>query len=386
MGIILVKNYQLIPACFHLISHDLRLRKFGIEVLPTTRTDITTGKNYWTRRMKIHSVLLLLFALSLSACAGGAYAKVIQEPALEIPVSGSLPVTAAEAVDQETKEQMIPRQPAELDLHSPAAGGSSKPTEALDIFSERFPTDTPTVKPITIIETFDPEMWKDWPVVPVVSQEMRDLYQQGLEKGNNPHAFSILGDCQSEPAVFMGIFDKDADFVSQLPEHYQETIENFSGSFNRYSPTVKDGTTEGALLWVEWNDNKDKKCRVGETPLDCELRVNNPSIVFVHVGTHWERRSQQYFNRIIVTILEHKAVPILVTKADNRELDERINRNYAQMAIDHKLPLWNFWTTVQHLPNNGMKPDSSMYLTNEAMLIHREGALQALDAVWRALR
>ncbi len=184
----------------------------------------------------------------------------------------------------------------------------------------------------------------------------------------------------------MGVFESDAHYFQPLPQPLKDTVLQFTGSFNRYSPTVKDGTTEGALLWAEWNDNKDKQCQLGETPIDCELRTHRPSIVFIHVGTHWEARNRRYLTIILDKILASGAVPVFVTKADNREHDERVNQTMADLAVEYGLPLWNFWASVQHLPNNGMEPGSDMYLNEEAVEIHRQGALQALDAVWKAVR
>jgi len=231
-----------------------------------------------------------------------------------------------------------------------------------------------------------PEEWKLWPELPRVSPELKAVYRRGLEQGNNPHAFSIMGDCQSQPDVFLGILDRDPVFVQALPPALQATVSNFAGSFDRYSPTVKDGTTEGALLWIQWNDNKEKKCKYGETPLDCELRTHQPSIVFIHVGTHWEARNRHYLEIILKKLLDRGAVPILATKGDNREKDERVNKNLASLAAEYNLPLWNFWATVQHLPDNGLKPGSDMYLSNEAMVIHRISALKVLDVIWRSLQ
>jgi hypothetical protein len=231
----------------------------------------------------------------------------------------------------------------------------------------------------------DPTKWHDWPVLPNVSPELHQIYLKGLEQGNDPHAFSILGDCQSQPDVFMGVFDEDSSGASHLPENLQETVAQFSGSFDRYSPTVKDGTTEGALLWIEWNDNREGKCNNGETPLDCELRVHKPSIVFIHVGTHYEDRNRHYLVTILDKILKTNAIPVFVTKADNLERDGRINAMIAALAAEYQLPLWNFWASVQHLPNHGLKIEDSKYLTEDGEEIHRMGALKALDAVWRGL-
>jgi hypothetical protein len=340
-------------------------------------------RNIWQPKKRLTWIIVWLLAAALSGCMSSASAQKAtpSAPADLVPQSGNTLPAATRA----TPATEIPPGD-EKDNLSTATAAASLPTKQAQAPVEQSSTRTPTVPAEAAAKELDPELWKNWPVMPVVSDEMRVLYQQGLAKGNDPLAFSVLGDCQSQPDLFMGVFESDPAIASQIPEPLLETITNFTGSFDRYSPTVKDGTTEGALLWVDWNDNKEKKCKYGETPLDCELRVHKPSIVFVHVGTHWERRSQMYFNRIIDKIIEHKAVPILVTKADNRELDDRINKNYAEMAAERGLPLWNFWATVQHLPDGGMKPTSEMYLTDEALIIHREGAIRALDTVWRAVR
>jgi hypothetical protein len=215
---------------------------------------------------------------------------------------------------------------------------------------------------------------------------MRAVYRRGLELGNDPQAFSILGDCQSQPEVFMGIYDSNPQVVQSLPLELRLTAANFAGSFERYSPTVKDGTTEGSLLWMGWNDNKEGYCNAGESPLDCELRVQRPSIAFIHVGTHWEARNEQYLTRIIETLLERGTVPVIVTKADNRELDERINRTLVKLGKQYELPVWNFWASVQDLPNHGMQENSSMYLSEAGLAVHRQEGLLVLGMLWRALQ
>lgn len=256
---------------------------------------------------------------------------------------------------------------------------SATPTSAAAVEESATPDATESQLPYE-------DRWKAWPVLPEgVSEELKRIYKIGIENGNDPHAFSILGDCQSLPEAFLAPYDADAQLVAVLPANLQETVRNFAGSFARYSPTVKDGTTSGALLWEQWNDNEEGYCEANETPLDCELRVHKPSIVLVHIGTHWETRNTQYLTRIIETILAHGAVPVLATKADNRELDERVNRDIATLAEEYGLPVWNFWATVHHLPYDGLYPNSTWELSEEAQVIHRESALEALDQVWRAL-
>ncbi len=246
---------------------------------------------------------------------------------------------------------------------------------------------TATVIPATPTPTRLPaEQWKSWPVVPEgVSKALKAVYRRGLAAGNVPTHFSILGDCQSEADEFLGVYDREQAAVLTPEPALQETINHFRGSFDRYSPTVKSGTTEGALLFALWNDNREGKCLAGEIPIDCELRVHKPVIAFIHVGTHWETRNERYLKILIEKLLDNGTVPVLVTKADNLEFDERINQTLANLSEQYDLPLWNFWSSVQHLNNHGLVNGSGMYLSREAKEIHRLGALQALEFVWRSL-
>jgi hypothetical protein len=254
------------------------------------------------------------------------------------------------------------------------------------------PKNTPAPAPTQFPEEagLDPEDWMNWPVLPVVTRHVLEIYQLGQELGRNPHAISIFGDCQSVPEEFLGLYEVNEDAYNQLSQNLQETVDYFAGSLNHDSPTVKPGTTTGALLWAEWHEGK-FGCQIGESPVDCEIRNNNPAFVIIAVGTHYEGRNRYYMELIIEDLLEKGIVPILSTKADNREGDHRINLQTAQLAVDYNLPLWNFWATTSHLPNNGLVVHAGeeflgrIYFNDEVKEIHRISALEVLDTMWRAV-
>jgi hypothetical protein len=286
-----------------------------------------------------------------------------------------------------------------VEVHAPILAATPVPAGTAPIPVDRAnqPQPLPLIQspiPLTAPSVVDTrqltvENWKSWPVLPVeISAEMRRLYQAGLRKGTNPRAFSVIGDCQSLPEVFLGVFDTNLRVLSLLPGPLRETTRNFSGSFARPSPTVRDGLTAGAVLWNEWAKSyqRGQVCQPNETPLSCELRINNPSIVFIHIGTHWEARNVRYLTLMIEQIKEHGAVPVMVTKADNREKDERINLQSVQVAHEQGIPVWNFWAAVQHTSNKGLQDGSDMYLNDEAIEIHRYSALEVLDLVWKSVK
>ncbi|MBL8099144.1 MAG: hypothetical protein JNK81_08165 [Anaerolineales bacterium] len=230
--------------------------------------------------------------------------------------------------------------------------------------------------------------WMTSPILPQPTENIRAIYEYGQTLGNNPNSFSIFGDCQARPDEFFGLFETDESLVASLTPDLQETVNQFYGSFNRESPTAQDGTTPGALLWIQWHRGK-YGCMFTETPVECELRINNPSFVIIQIGSHFESRNTEYLRRIITQLIDRGVVPILATKADNRELDFRVNRDMYLLAQEFDLPLWNFWASLSDLPNRGLytrkdRPlQGDIYLIEEAQEIQRQTGLEALNIVWR---
>lgn len=323
--------------------------------------------------------LIVFFLVFLTACS--ALIPDVPTPA-DNPAALSSQTSLPSLTPTETLEPSLT--PGETDL--------ATSTEALEPSLTFTPTltATPSVTPLPAALSLDPANWKNWPILPIVPEHARQIYLLGQSLGNDPHAFSVLGDCQSEPDAFMGVYETDPATLALLPQDLQQTVAWFSGSFNRLSPTVRGGTTAGALLWPAWHQNK-FTCTIYESPLQCELRIHKPSFVIIHVGTHYENRNEEYMRSILDQLIAAGVVPILATKADNRELDDHVNSEYAQLAVEYNIPFWNFWAAVDGLPNRGLytRPDATyqgdLYLTDQAAAIHRLSALQALDAVWRAV-
>lgn len=248
--------------------------------------------------------------------------------------------------------------------------------------------------------TLAPDDWKTLPAVPTsISDAMRAVYQRGLELGNDPKHFSVIGDCQNVSSYFLAVYDHPGDF--SLGEKYadlQPTIDYYQGSFSRKSLAVRGGFNVAAVQSPLRADPK--SCNKNESPLDCELRTWRPSVVFVSMETWWSEKPAEVYaknmRRVIERILATGAVPIIATKADNLEGDNSINATIAQIAYDYDIPLWNFWAAVQPLPNHGLSPDH-FHLTfarnffddpdrmKNAWPWRNLTALQALDTVRKGL-
>lgn len=250
------------------------------------------------------------------------------------------------------------------------------------------PTPAPNYSP-TPDNRPEPRQWRTWPVIPVVSQRAIDIYQQGLAMGNDPHVFSIIGDCQSEPPVFMGIYASDRYFLLPDEEYLEETIDFFQGNFDRQHATVKNGLSVASVFSPLWA-SKDI-CKPGETPLECEFRLYKPSIVFINLGTNWKNGDgfahAEHLSEVLDFVISKGAVPIISTKGDNVEGDHSINWKTAELAYEYDIPLWNYWAAIQHLPNKGLDKErnDSNYLSVDAWSVRGYTALRSLDRVWRTV-
>ncbi|MEP6896081.1 MAG: hypothetical protein ABI986_10780, partial [Chloroflexota bacterium] len=148
-----------------------------------------------------------------------------------------LPVRSTQAVPTLTPFPIITDQ---------APTSAPAPASTLIIRFSASPSVTRSAAPTIQTTSLASADWKELPVIPVVDPSLRAIYEYGQTLGNDPHAFSIFGDCQSRPAEFFGVFETDPDVVKNLAPELRETVANFHGSFDRESPTSQDGTTPGA--------------------------------------------------------------------------------------------------------------------------------------------
>ena len=234
----------------------------------------------------------------------------------------------------------------------------------------------------------DPEKWQEWPVIPTISARAREIYQRGLALGNDPRAFSKIGDCQSVPASFLGIYETDRYSFAPEYQTLQETVDFYNGSFQREGESVRGGFNTSSVLLPFWANAE--VCQPGENPMACENRIHNPSIVFISLEIWFEGRTPEVYEKYLRQIIEFNiaqgTLPILATKADNVEGDHSINATIAKLAHEYDLPLWNYWRAVQPLPNHGLDPTdmTGFHLNVDGWNMRSFSALQTLDAVHRA--
>jgi hypothetical protein len=323
---------------------------------------------------------LLIVSLLLASVACNARLQVTDPPliATAVPTQGNQPATAS----LEVAATISPSHEAIQSSKTPSIAATDIPS---------------TIKVITPRPTLAPDAWAALPVVPANSPRVKEIYQRGLELGNNPRAFSKVGDCGSTPAWFLGDFDRGPRYYSLGAYQSLDTvIQEFQGSFARTSLAAKSGFNAASVFAPLWANRK--FCGSDETPLACEYRLHRPAFAFITLGTNdvWHIDTfEAQMRRILEFSIENGVVPILATKADNEEGDGSINATIAALAYEYDIPLWNYWLAVQTLPDHGLQDDQA-HITwgpnrfddpqamEKGWTVRNLTALQVLDAVWRA--
>jgi hypothetical protein len=342
--------------------------------------------------MKIKILLILLVSLLfLTACTANQ------------PVTTSMPASSTQLVS--VFPNTVPPTNGNIIISTQSVSPENIPQPTPSPVSQVTPqqaTTSPTLSS-TIQSTID---WMALAIIPSVSQTARSIYQRGISMGNDPHAFSKIGDCQSIPTYFLSYFDLPGQYNLGDYAELQETIDWYEGSFSRESLSVKGGFNAAAILSPLRADPS--QCAANENPIQCEFRLHHPSVVIISLEEWWAGHPENYeayMRQIIEYTISQGVVPIIATKADNLEGNNLINQTIAALAHEYDIPLWNFWAAVQPLPNHGLIAYNTSGELDMFHLTHSEGyylyndpsgmqsgwsvrnltSLQALDAVRRGL-
>lgn len=275
-------------------------------------------------------------------------------------------------------------------LPNDTATFTPSPTFTLTATITLTPTITPR-PPLPTAPNFLTNDWQNLPVIPVVSPAMKDIYAYGLALGNDPHAFSKVGDCNSESVFYLTPFEDPTTYRLGPYTELEPMIANFAGSFGRLSIAAHTGFGPSSMFAPIWADPA--QCNPNEGPLVCEFRLHHPSIAIIGLGTHHfpTAEFESQMRAVIEYSLDHGVVPILSTKVDE-EGGDWPNAMVAYLAQQYDVPLWNFWRAAQPLPDHG-QPDGihfywasnyfdSGYAMSNGWPVRNLGALQALNAVW----
>ena len=234
---------------------------------------------------------------------------------------------------------------------------------------------------------------------PVVQENMRKIFASGQVLGRNARAFSKVGDSTIENPHFLARFDSGPYNLANYA-YLQPVIDYFHGSFSRQGMAVRRGLHSWSVLNPAWAD-KDN-CEPNESPLACEFRLNNPSLVLIRLGSNdvgAPELFKQSVQNVITYSIESGVVPIIGTKADRHEGPGNINNNILrELAAANNLPLWDFDLVADTLPNHGLASDDDTHMSffyahdyslpeafTKGHAVHNLTALIVLDRIRKVL-
>jgi hypothetical protein len=230
-----------------------------------------------------------------------------------------------------------------------------------------------------------------------VKDNIRTIYARGQELGNNPRAFSKIGDSTIDYPYFLASFDGRSYNLGEYT-YLQPAIRYFAGSFGRKSAAVKVSMHAWTVMNPMWADKT--RCEPNESPLACELRLNKPSIVLIRLGANdvgTAKLFEQKMHEVLDYVIGQGVIPVLSTKPDVRKSAQDVNVVMRRLAAEYRIPLWDFDRLGQTIPGQGLGPDG-VHLTSfpphdytKADAFERGHTLQdlsaliALDTIWRTV-
>lgn len=231
--------------------------------------------------------------------------------------------------------------------------------------------------------------------IPYVNWHQRYLVQAARWAGRDAKIFTVIGDCNSEYAVYLGRFAAGGYDISSDPK-LLSTVNWFTESFSRTSLATRGSFNASMAFDSTWSDPK--LCGGDEGPLACELRVSNASILVVAVGTgdqHDWRNFGANYRAIIEYTLSQGVAPVLMTKADSLDSLEGgappdyINNVIRSLGNAYNVPVIDFSLATRPLPNNGMlverndaqKITNSFHLNEQGMDVRMLMTLETIKAI-----
>lgn len=230
---------------------------------------------------------------------------------------------------------------------------------------------------------------------PETISHVHEIFMIGQAIGRNPHSFSKVGDSTIENPHFLTRFDEGPYELGPF-EYLEPAISYFRGSFGRDSLAVAIGMHSWSAndpMWAE-----PALCQPNETPVQCEIRINNPAILLIRLGTNDVGTSDSFetnIRQIIDTVISAGVIPVIGTKGDRHEGSNENNDILRRLATEYHIPLWDYDRVAETLPGRGLDIDASHMMTfyahdyndptaySRGHAMHNLTALMMLDALWR---
>ncbi len=324
--------------------------------------------------------LFVILLLSVTACASTVAVNPTPSPAAIVAATRPAPVVEKNNDSTTTITGAVPNAEGQQEASNSDMMSTAAPTVT--------PSPEPSPTPLGPQEINDIPLAAIAPMNPETAANVIAIYSRGQELGRDPRAFSKLGDSTLLNPHFMGPFDEGNYKLGDF-EYLQPTIDRWRGSFERHGVGARHGLHSWTVFDPMWAD--EKWCESGENLLACELRLQNPSVIFVRLGSN-DSGSPSGFRYNVKEVIEYAidngVIPIIGTKADRFEGSNENNDILRALADEYDVPLWDFDLLAETLPNHGLDTDNIHLVIDElphdftaAETFQRGHAMQDLSAL-----
>ena len=228
--------------------------------------------------------------------------------------------------------------------------------------------------------------------VPQITAAHKAIYQRAVAAGKDPYMFTVVGDCNSLPPVYLQRIASGQFNVAGLGA-LQSIVQKFSKSFSRISLAATGGLGAAMMMDPQWADGALCDSKTGQGPFACELWVSRASVVFIALGTQEQYTWQDFephYRKMIEHALSKGVLPVVVTKADDIETatgapSGYINGIIRKLAAEYQIPLLDFYAATRNLPNFGLidEGDKDFHLSYAGMDRRMLATLQTLAVITR---
>jgi uncharacterized protein YraI len=230
----------------------------------------------------------------------------------------------------------------------------------------------------------------------------RAIFLEGRAAGRNPNVIAKVGDCSTEHWYFLSPFAW-GQYNLGAYTGLQDVINHFGESLAYNSEAANNGYNVNSVMNPDYSNPA--VCQPGESALDCEYRIHNPSVAVIMFGTSdllvMSAYEFDFYLRDIVRLtIEQKIVPVLSTFPSNVGFWNHTilyNQIVIKIALDNDIPLINLWAALEDIPHHGVEDDgfhldtppddNACYLTPDYLTngynVRNLVTLQTLDAVWK---
>lgn len=201
----------------------------------------------------------------------------------------------------------------------------------------------------------------------------RQIYLRGQQMGNKRNVFTTVGDSLSDTPYFLrhiayGYNLRDYGYLLPTLQFFN-TDTGYGNAYNRRSFSAVASWSSFSVL--DANSADQSQCQSGELPINCEYRLVKPSLALIMIGTNDAPAfsADQYrsnMTRIVEISSQSGVIPVLSTLPPRADFNDKIiayNDVIRQLASAYDVPLWDFFSAVNPLPNHGYSPEDGIHLS-----------------------